>query len=544
MESAQNVVFDRCVYTIVNADVIKNAENNDSEGYFTEGKSWAKALELFKQAELEDKLFLLLLADATHIRGVEWIAQIVGIDILPDGTTKISFVGLHPLEEIWPRSDLQLLSTREAMSNSYIRPYALCLTPDFVYDDTIKILAYSDDRDWVALYREALRKIDPVISEGQRKMLLGHYHAPNKALSVKKLAEIAGYEGHQSGNLQYGKLARKISEAIGEQAQGDQISMIAQWRGDLKDERGHGQWILYDEVAQALEELGWVKKRTTGNEIANLNHTKQAFLIAWKEGNSPYRFTDFKDIETWRFKSHRKAKVGDEVFFMKQGKRPIGIFGRGEIITPPYQNEGVWLVDVRIDEIVDPSKSLFLSEKVLFQIHPSKGVWHSQASGIRIPDDVAAAMRSSMQLKSVPVPIAEDKEFPITTYEAWVATRRGQQQFRERLLQYWKVCSVTGCSFQEVLIASHIVPWSEASDSERLDVYNGLLLTPNLDKLFDNHFISFNSSGEILISKTIGSKAMHDLGINPSMKLRRTDEKLLSYLKKHENNFLEKEQVR
>lgn len=131
-----------------------------------------------------------------------------------------------------------------------------------------------------------------------------------------------------------------------------------------------------------------------------------------------------------------------------------------------------------------------------------------------------------------------------TSYKAWVETRRGQQQFRESLLQHWRGCSVTGCSFHEVLIASHIVPWSEASDSERLDVFNGLLLTPNLDKLFDNYLISFNSHGEILISKSLSSKAKSDLGINPSLKLRRTDEKLLDYLQRHAKVFLEKEQTR
>jgi hypothetical protein len=415
MESPQqDVVFDKCVYTIVGSDVIENAESAGSEGHFTEGKSWAKALELLQQANLENKLLLLLLADAAHIRGVEWIAQIVGIEISPDGSTKVSFAGLHPLEDIRPRSDLQLLSTGTAMSNSYIRPYALCITPDFAYDDTASILEISDSPDWVAIFKEALNIIEPTINEGQRKMLIGHYHAPEMSLSVKRLAEIAGYEGAKTGSLHYGKLARKISEAIGEAPSGDQISMIAEWNGDKKDERGHGQWILYDEVAQALEELGWVTK-----------------------------------------------EINDEQ-------------------APSY----------------------------------------------------------------IPVPSDEAEVPSETSYKAWIETRIGQQKFREKLLQHWRGCSVTGCSLQEILIASHIVPWSVASNAERLDVSNGLLLTPNLDKLFDNYFISFNVRGEILISKIISSKAKSDLGINPSMKLRRIEDKLLQFLGRHEKEFLERESIR
>ena len=87
-------------------------------------------------------------------------------------------------------------------------------------------------------------------------------------LSVKKLAELAGYEGDRSGSLQYGKLARLISETIGEDPPTpDQISAIAYWE-DEKDERGHGQWMLNHELAQAMEELGWVDPSTRQDSTA------------------------------------------------------------------------------------------------------------------------------------------------------------------------------------------------------------------------------------------------------------------------------------
>ncbi|MDZ7737331.1 MAG: HNH endonuclease [Gammaproteobacteria bacterium] len=63
-----------------------------------------------------------------------------------------------------------------------------------------------------------------------------------------------------------------------------------------------------------------------------------------------------------------------------------------------------------------------------------------------------------------------------------------------------------------MLVASHIKPWREADNRERLDVYNGVLLLPNLDKAFDWGFISFTEYGHILISeeledhKTVGVK--------------------------------------
>ncbi len=305
------------------------------------------------------------------------------------------------------------------------------------------------------------------------------------------------------------------------------------------------------------------------NEKGSSGDVRHAFLLTWKEGNPPYKFEKFKQLETWRFRSHKQAKLGDEIYLLKQGKNNPGIFGYGVIIKSPYSiSEAVkfpsgwarpptgelsaeemekktWVVDIRIDEIVDPSKELFLTLNELKQLHPPAGLWFTQSSGIKIPDDVAEAIRSGRQWKSNgTLPIVELEEDSETSYKAWVEARIGQQRFREDLLQYWEGCSVTGCSFQEVLVASHIVPWSKSSNKERLDPYNGLLLTPNLDRLFDSYLISFNQSGEIIISESINSETMLQLAIAPAMKLRKVAAKHRHFLQQHENTFREKEQLR
>ncbi len=302
-------------------------------------------------------------------------------------------------------------------------------------------------------------------------------------------------------------------------------------------------------------------------QFANLTYSKPAFLLNFSKGGEPIQINKLRPVETWRIR-HQKAQVGDEVYFLKREKLKTlennlsYIIGRGRIIKGPYPEseyggEGLplgWasyqsdrnVVDVQIEDLIDIKIETPLTLAQLSLTHPQARLWHRQPNGMPIPEQVAEVIRRSRQWKATAIskPEVESEELSVTSYKAWVETRIGQQKFRENLLQYWRECSVTGCSFHEVLIASHIVPWSEASDSERLDVFNGLLLTPNLDKLFDNYLISFNSDGNILISKSLSSKAKSDLGINPSMKLRRTDEKLLSYLQKHEAEFLAKEQAR
>ena len=66
-----------------------------------------------------------------------------------------------------------------------------------------------------------------------------------------------------------------------------------------------------------------------------------------------------------------------------------------------------------------------------------------------------------------------------------VKSRIGQGIFRQKLASYWNSCAITGFKDMSLLVASHIKPWRASTNSERLDPFNGFLLTPNLDKAFD-----------------------------------------------------------
>ena len=94
--------------------------------------------------------------------------------------------------------------------------------------------------------------------------------------------------------------------------------------------------------------------------------------------------------------------------------------------------------------------------------------------------------------------------------------RVGQQIFRDGLLEYWQGrCAITGLAVAEVLRASHIKPWAEcATDAERLDVFNGLLLAPNLDAAFDRGFITVAENGEVLVSERLGDPDRRALGLD------------------------------
>jgi predicted restriction endonuclease len=75
---------------------------------------------------------------------------------------------------------------------------------------------------------------------------------------------------------------------------------------------------------------------------------------------------------------------------------------------------------------------------------------------------------------------------------------------------------VTGVTNIKHLRASHIKPWSVSSKEEKLDGFNGLLLSPHVDHLFDRGFISFRSSGDLIISKELNPIVLNQWNIASS----------------------------
>ena len=134
-----------------------------------------------------------------------------------------------------------------------------------------------------------------------------------------------------------------------------------------------------------------------------------------------------------------------------------------------------------------------------------------------------------------------DETHPIVTTEvvSLIKARKGQGTYRKSLEDYWESrCSVTGTPDSnkgKLLIASHIKPWADSNNKERMDQFNGLLLVPNLDKAFDRGYITFDSSGAILISSKLNTPSgfgiSKDLCIN-SNKLNQNHIRFLEYHRK------------
>ena len=113
--------------------------------------------------------------------------------------------------------------------------------------------------------------------------------------------------------------------------------------------------------------------------------------------------------------------------------------------------------------------------------------------------------------------VKADTKISETEKESIVLSRRGQGVFRARVAKIENRCRVTGATNPEYLRASHTKPWRDANNAERLDGENGLLLSPDVDLLFDRGFISFENGGKVLVSPVADMLTIEKLGIRPEM---------------------------
>ncbi|MEH6357446.1 MAG: HNH endonuclease [Pseudomonadales bacterium] len=125
-----------------------------------------------------------------------------------------------------------------------------------------------------------------------------------------------------------------------------------------------------------------------------------------------------------------------------------------------------------------------------------------------------------------------------THREAIVKARVGQGKFRDEVLDLWNgTCPVTGVELPELLIASHIVSWQLSDDVEKVDKFNGLPLSPSIDKLFDKGYVSFSNDGELIINNTISCDLVEQLGISLTTQIQGLTNSHKKYLRRHRDIY-------
>lgn len=162
--------------------------------------------------------------------------------------------------------------------------------------------------------------------------------------------------------------------------------------------------------------------------------------------------------------------------------------------------------------------------------------WLHRAAALAeaLPDQAMTAFDAQVQAALAELEPAAAKN---TEVQRLVRQRVGQQAFRQAMLDYWGgACAVTGVAVPQALRASHAKAWALcATDSERLDVYNGFLLSANLDALFDSYLVTFGYDGVLVASPAVPAFAQGQLGVTPGLRLRWLDERHRPFLSFHQS---------
>ena len=164
------------------------------------------------------------------------------------------------------------------------------------------------------------------------------------------------------------------------------------------------------------------------------------------------------------------------------------------------------------------------------------GFDHDEMAGLLSVGYGAAAALQKLE-NEIENQIINDTNIDETEKDALIKSRRGQGKFKSNLKKIESACRLTGVDDNRFLIASHIKAWSECStNAERLDGYNGLLLSPNADKLFDKGFVSFADDGSLLVSSQIDPMMLAKLGITVGINVGSFTSQQKQYLAYHRAN--------
>ena len=156
----------------------------------------------------------------------------------------------------------------------------------------------------------------------------------------------------------------------------------------------------------------------------------------------------------------------------------------------------------------------------------------AQEAGVAVVERVQE-LEDQVECDAIEQGIRQDTELPPTEREQLVRSRVGQGSFRIRVLKVEKSCRITNVTDERFLIASHIKPWKDCSNIERLDGHNGLMLAPHVDRLFDRGWISFKDNGDLLVADESLLPVMSAWSFNECVNVGSFSAKQRAYLEYH-----------
>ena len=242
-----------------------------------------------------------------------------------------------------------------------------------------------------------------------------------------------------------------------------------------------------------------------------------------------------------------EVQPGDIVFsFYDTFIQAIGIVQKRAVTAPKpnfesigsnWKNEG-WFVEIEFENLENPFQPKLFMDQIGPLLPDKYAPLQANGNGIqnlyltRIPEDLGKLL---VEIAKAPLIQLQTELSPVQDYDSdyeieleirsksiegdlekiqLVKSRKGQGVFRANVRLIEDHCRITGISNPKHLVASHIKPWRSSDNEEKLDGYNGLLLSPHVDHLFDKGFISFENGGHLIVSKELNPQVLEKWAIS------------------------------
>ncbi len=248
-------------------------------------------------------------------------------------------------------------------------------------------------------------------------------------------------------------------------------------------------------------------------------------------------FTKANGQRNYFYDSMEQAQPGDLVFsFARSRIQAVGLVKRHAVVTPKPDFEGAgtnwndtgWFLEVEFELLADPFRPRDFKDQILpllpAKYSPLNTTTADGLQGVYLAE-VSEELANVLILISRCDPTRlirdledsrNDEDDEIIELEIQsqqlegdlekiqlVRARRGQGLFKANVRLYESECRVTHVRAIKHLRASHIKPWKDSNDREKIEGANGLLLAPHIDHLFDRGFISFSGDGRLLVSSKL-----------------------------------------
>lgn len=292
--------------------------------------------------------------------------------------------------------------------------------------------------------------------------------------------------------------------------------------------RGHGEAKFY--ISSKKEMYDFYGTEGFNVKCFMLKRDLIAYMQAIKneylEPSLPYaRKSDLPKL--WDKRMSKVNSLEDIIFFTVSDQNQIS-GPRGYINSQDYGYQIIREIALPLVSYIYAEKLLFEGEQLFYWklFVDFDAIWEKQNGPLVFSYGMAKAVRG-----------IEGGVTPANKKEAQDIRRArdGQAAYREKLLEQCCYCPFTMISDERLLIASHIKPWAACTAAEKVDPFNGYILSPLYDKLFDRGFITFTEKRHVILSEFISPHNWKQIGLKNDtfIKALLMDDKRCEYLKFH-----------